>query len=91
MDRHLTDFYALGEMKDIHPDGINRNYSGTSVSAQVAAAGWLEIANRYPTMTYSEIYAQARKSGPIVFDSDFRFGRKFDSVSVLQNVAQGRL
>ncbi len=91
MDRYLTDFYALGELKDIHPDGINRNYSGTSVSAQVAAAGWLEIANRYPTMTYSEIYAQARKSGPIVFDPDFRFGRKFDSVSFLQNVAQGRL
>jgi hypothetical protein len=89
MDRNLTDFYALGEIKDVHPDGITRNYSGTSVSVQVAAAGWIEINNRFPSMSYSEIYAQVRKSGPIVFDQELRFGRKFDSDLALQSLGQG--
>ena len=90
MDRNLTDFYALGNLTDSHPDGITRYYSGTSVSAQVAAAGWVEISNRFPALSYSEIYAQLRKSGPIVFDPEFRFGRKFDSVLALQGLGLGK-
>ncbi len=89
MDRNLTDFYVLGEVKDFHPDGITRNYSGTSVSAQVAAAGWLEIAHRFPSLYYTDIYALIRKSSPIVFDQEFRFGRKFDRHSTLRGLGQG--
>jgi hypothetical protein len=89
MDRNLTDFYVLGEVKDFHPDGITRNYSGTSVSAQVAAAGWLEIAYRFPLLSYTDIYAQIRKSSPIVFDQEFRFGRKFDRNLTLRGLGQG--
>lgn len=79
MDRYLTDFYALGEIKDSHPDGVTRNYSGTSVSVQVAAAGWIDFANKSPGMSMMEIYSEIRQRSPIVWDKDFRYGRKFDT------------
>lgn len=88
MDRNLTDFYVLGEIKDVRPDGTTRNYSGTSVSAQVAAAGWLEIAHRFPLLSFTDLFAQIRKSSPIVFDQEFRFGRKFDATSTLRGLGQ---
>ena len=88
MDRNLTDFYALGEIKDTHPDGTTRNYSGTSVSAQVAAAGWIEIVNRLAGMSMTEIYRKIRLESSIVFDKDFRFGRKFDFYKVKSMIGE---
>lgn len=78
MDRKLVDFYALGLVSDSGIDGMVRTYSGTSVSAQVAAAGWINWSNKFPELNYQQLYELVRKRSPIVFDREFRYGRKFN-------------
>ena len=55
-DLNLTDFYALGNLKSTLPGGALTNTSGTSASAQIAAAQWIAIKTAKPLLSYTEIY-----------------------------------
>ena len=83
MDFALTDMYALGKLKAIGAGGLPVNSWGTSVSTQVAAVQWIEFVSKHPQAPYSEVFMALRTSGELVFDSDFRFGRKIDLAAAL--------
>jgi hypothetical protein len=78
MDFALIDLYALSNTKASLPGGRSVSASGTSVSVQVAAAQWIEFAAKYPHAKYSQTFRAFRLSGKIVFDAEYRFGRKID-------------
>ena len=54
-DQLLTDFYALGNTKAIYPGNVVKNASGTSVSAQIAAAQWIVLKQSKPGYTAQQI------------------------------------
>jgi hypothetical protein len=83
MDFALTDMYALGNLKAISAGGLPVNSWGTSVSTQVAAVQWIEFVSKHPQAPYSEVFMALRTSGELVFDPDFRFGRKIDLAAAL--------
>ena len=83
MDFALTDMYALGNLKAIGAGGLPVNSWGTSVSTQVAAVQWIEFVTKHPTAAYSQVFMALRTSGKLVFDPDFRFGRKIELASAL--------
>ena len=78
MDFSLTDLYALGRAEAVIPGGKSISASGTSVSVQIAAAQWMQFVTLHPEANYFQIFQVLRNSGPLVFDSEFRFGRKLD-------------
>jgi hypothetical protein len=75
IDRNLVDFYALGSSDSTMPGGKITPTSGTSVSTIVAATNWVTKANKYPSMSYAELY-QYFRGGPIIFDEKYNYGRK---------------
>ncbi len=77
-DRKLIDFYALGSSQAILPGGQISTATGTSVSSIVAASYWMEVKNLRPGLKLTDIRELFRTTGPIVFDSKFRYGRKID-------------
>jgi hypothetical protein len=77
-DRVLNDFYVLGASSALLPGGGGTSATGTSVSTVVAASYWLRIMELKPEMKFAEISYLFRNSGPIIFDSNFRYGRKMD-------------
>lgn len=83
MDFALTDMYAIGNLKAVGAGGLPVNSSGTSVSTQVAAVQWIEFVTKHPTAAYSQVFMALRTSGKLVFDPEFRFGRKIDLASAL--------
>ena len=82
-DRVLTDFYAQGTSSALLPGGSATTSTGTSVSAIVAASYWMIIQNQRPEMKLADISQLFRDSGPIIFDSKFRYGRKMDIEAAL--------
>jgi hypothetical protein len=54
-DQLLTDFYALGRTKAIHPGNVVKNASGTSVSAQIAASPWIVLKQSKPGYTVQQV------------------------------------
>ena len=54
-DSKITDFFARGDMKVFNPGGAQVNATGSSISAQVAAALYMGLKTKYPTYTYSQI------------------------------------
>ena len=77
-DRVLNDFYVLGTSSALLPGGGSTTATGTSVSTVVAASYWLKIKDLKPELTLAEISQLFRNTGPIIFDSKFRYGRKMD-------------
>jgi hypothetical protein len=77
-DRVLNDFYVLGTSPALLPGGGSTTATGTSVSTVVAASYWLKIKELKPDMKLADISQLFRSTGPIVFDSKFRYGRKMD-------------
>lgn len=55
-DKSLLDFHANSRAVVTLPGGKTSNASGTSISAQIAAADWLAVKYAKPTLTYSQIY-----------------------------------
>jgi len=56
-DSKLTDFFALGSLRVKVPGNSFINAAGTSVAAQVAAATWVGIKSKNPSMSYQDIYS----------------------------------
>jgi len=55
-DNALTDFHANSRATVFVPGGKTINATGTSISAQIAAADWIAVKYAKPTYTYSQIY-----------------------------------
>lgn len=55
-DSKLIDFTANSRASVYVPGGTKINASGTSVSAQVAAASWVAVKYAKPTLTYNQVY-----------------------------------
>ena len=77
-DRTLIDFYAPGTSPALLPGGGSTTATGTSVSTIIAASYWMKILEQRPELRLAEISQLFRNSGPIIFDSKFRYGRKMD-------------
>ncbi len=82
-DRVLNDFYVLGTSPALLLGGATTTSTGTSVSTIVAASYWMKIQNQRPEMKLADISQLFRDSGPIIFDSKFRYGRKMDIEAAL--------
>ena len=55
-DSNLTDFFALGSLSVKNPGNSAVNGAGTSIAAQVAAAAWVGVKTKNPSMSYQEVY-----------------------------------
>ena len=55
-DSKLIDFYALGSALTLLPGGNVFPGSGTSIATQVAAANWVDVKSKKPTLKYQELY-----------------------------------
>ena len=82
-DRVLNDFYVLGTSPALLPGGGATTATGTSVSTVVAASYWLKVKELKPEMKLADISQLFRSTGPIIFDSKFRYGRKMDIEAAL--------
>jgi hypothetical protein len=85
-DRVLNDFYVLGTSPALLPGGGSTTATGTSVSTVVAASYWLKIKELKPDMKLADISQLFRSTGPIVFDSKFRYGRKMDIEAAMNSL-----
>lgn len=82
-DRILTDFYVSGTSAALLPGGGTTTATGTSVSTIIAATYWMKIQNQRPEMKLADISQLFRNTGPIIFDSKFRYGRAMDIEAAL--------
>ena len=55
-DPLLTDFFALGSLSVKNPGNSAVNGAGTSIAAQVAAATWVGVKTKNPSMSYQQVY-----------------------------------
>ena len=55
-DPLLTDFFALGSLSVKNPGNSAVNGAGTSIAAQVAAAAWVGVKSKNPSMSYQQVY-----------------------------------
>ena len=78
MDFAVVDMYALGNTSALVPGGRSITTSGTSISTQIAAVQWIQFVAKHPEATYSATFQALRTSGKLVFDAEYRFGRKID-------------
>ncbi len=83
-DRVLNDFYVLGTAPALLPGGGATTATGTSVSTVVAASYWMKVMEIKPELKLSEISQVCRNTGPIIFDSKFRYGRKMDAEAAIK-------
>lgn len=82
-DRYLVDFYVQGSAPALLPGGTESSAVGTSVSTLIAASYWLQVANLKPELTAPEIAQLFRNTGPIIFDSKYRYGREMQIKGIL--------
>ena len=68
----------LGNTSALVPGGRSITTSGTSISTQIAAVQWIQFVAKHPEATYSATFQALRTSGKLVFDAEYRFGRKID-------------
>lgn len=77
-DSALNDFFAAGTLTASSPGGTRTTATGTSVATVIAASQWIRFSNLNPSMSLRQVSQIFRDSGPMVFDSKFRYGRKID-------------
>jgi len=82
-DRILNDFYVQGTAPALLPGGGSTTSTGTSVSTLIAASYWMRVMEQRPELTMAEISQLFRNTGPIIFDSKLRYGRKMDLEAAL--------
>lgn len=62
LDKNLIDYFELGNLRVLDANGTERNSEGTSISAQIAAAKWMQIRSKNLEKTFAEI--------KMIFDSN---------------------
>ncbi len=77
-DNALVDFFEVSSSPSILPNGKQVSASGTSVSAQIAAARWLAIKIAKPSLSYSEIYNLLLSTAKDINDGHGVFGKLID-------------
>jgi hypothetical protein len=85
-DRTLIDFYVSGTSPALLPGGGSTTATGTSVSTIIAASYWMKVLEQRPDLRLAEISQLFRNTGPIIFDSKFRYGRKMDLEAVVNSL-----
>lgn len=73
-DLNLTDFYAKGSARVFVPSGSQANASGTSISAQIAAAQWIKIRSVKPFLSYQETYDLIKNTATSIKSSKVKSG-----------------
>ena len=81
-DPNLTDLFALGSLRVKVPGNTAINGAGTSIAAQVAAATWVGVKAKNPSMSYQDVYALIL-SKSVDVKSKTAFGKMIDSWSTL--------
>jgi hypothetical protein len=81
-DPLLTDFFALGSLRVKVPGNSEINGAGTSIAAQVAAATWVGVKAKNPSMSYQDVYNLLINKSVNVTGRE-TFGKMVDSWSVL--------
>jgi hypothetical protein len=81
-DPLLTDFFALGSLRVKVPGNSEINGSGTSIAAQVAAATWVGVKTKSPSMLYQDVY-NLLVSKSVNVTGRGTFGKMIDSWSLL--------
>ena len=81
-DPKLTDFFALGSLRVKVPGNLEINGAGTSIATQVAAATWVGIKSKNPTISYQDTY-NILLSKSVDVKNKNAFGKMIDSWSVL--------
>ena len=84
-DRTLIDFYVSGTSPALLPGGGSTTATGTSVSTIIAASYWMKVLKQRPELGLAEISQLFRNTGPIIFDSKFRYGRKMELETALSS------
>lgn len=74
VDPIINGFYAPGSARVFLPSGSQGNASGTSVSAQIAAAQWIAVKSAKPLLSYNEIYSLLTKTGTPTKNSKIKSG-----------------
>jgi hypothetical protein len=54
LDKNLIDYFELGNLRVLDANGTERNSEGTSISAQIAAAKWMQIRSKNLEKTFAE-------------------------------------
>jgi len=83
-DRYLVDFYVQGTAPALLPGGTESSAIGTSVSTLIAASYWIQVANLKPELSAPAISQLFRDTGPIIFDSKYRYGREMQIKGILK-------
>jgi acid stress-induced BolA-like protein IbaG/YrbA len=74
-DPHLTDFFAIGQIKAFIPGGKYINSGGTSGATVIAATHWATIKASKPHLTYSQIYDLISKTSKPTYNSKITGGK----------------
>jgi hypothetical protein len=81
-DPNLTDFFAIGSLSVKVPGNRTINATGTSIAAQVAAATWVGVKAKSPSMSYQEVYSLLLSKSIDVVGGN-AYGKMIDTWSVL--------
>jgi hypothetical protein len=81
-DPNLTDLFALGSLRVKVPGNTAINGAGTSIAAQVAAATWVGVKTKNPSMSYQDVY-NLLISKSVSVTGRGTFGKMIDSWSML--------
>jgi len=81
-DPNLTDFFALGSLRVKVPGNSEINAAGTSVAAQVAAATWVGVKTKTPSLSYQAAYDLLSSKSTVVRGRG-AFGKVLDTWALL--------
>ncbi len=81
-DPLLTDFFALGSLSVKNPGNSSVNGAGTSIAAQVAAATWVAVKTKNPSMSYQEAYNLLSLKSTVV-NGRGAFGKVIDTWALI--------
>ena len=81
-DPNLTDFFALGSLRVKVPGNSEINGAGTSIASQVAAATWVAVKTKNPSMSYQEAYNLLSLKSTVV-NGRGAFGKVIDTWALI--------
>jgi len=81
-DANLTDFFALGSLRVKVPGNSEINGAGTSIATQVAAATWVGVKSKNPSMSYKDVYNLLSSKSTVVHGRG-AFGKVIDTWALL--------
>lgn len=71
-DINRTDFFARGDLRVLQPDGTEKNEAGSSISVQIAAAIWMHVKAKNPTLNYQQLLNLLNSNGEPLVSRTFK-------------------